>query len=76
MATKNKQQRFDEKFLEKLFEIKQKKSLSLKKDLGWREFSRLVVETPGALDDLERKILNLDNQVTRKLGVKFDGVLR
>lgn len=74
--SKNKQQRFDEEFIKRLQKIRKKRELMDERDMSWREFSKIIVQTPGALDDLEKKILQLDKDLSKKLGIKFDGGLK
>lgn len=74
---KDKQQRFDEEFLKVLNRIRKKRELLEDREkISWKEFSKIIVKTPGAMEDLERKVLEIDKAISKKIGIKFDGGLR
>ena len=65
----------DKNFAERLEKIKAKRLIAGKpvKNLG--DLTKEMLRMP-AFDDLEKQLLDLDKQLSKKLGFKFDGGLR
>lgn len=65
----------DKDFADKLELIKAKRLIAGKpvKNLG--DLTKEMLRMP-AFEDLERQLLDLDKQTSKKIGIKFDGGLR
>lgn len=65
----------DKEFAERLEKIKAKRLIAGKPVKNTGELTKEMLRMP-AFEDLERQLLDLDKQISKKLGIKFDGGLR
>ncbi len=65
----------DKEFAERLEKIKAKRLIAGKPVKNMGDLTKEMLRMP-AFEDLERQLLDLDKQISKKLGIKFDGGLR
>lgn len=65
----------DKDFADRLEKIKAKRLIAGKpvKNLG--DLTKEMLKMP-AFEDLEKQLLDLDRQISKRMGIKFDGGLR
>lgn len=65
----------DKEFAERLEKIKAKRLIAGKPVKNMGELTKEMLRMP-AFEDLERQLLDLDKQISKKIGIKFDEGLR